>query len=397
MPGLNQLKKFSEDIKDVGDETKIRAKRGEKSPKVPFPANISEDDDSDAFLLGMPEINSENQADDDSEKDAENENNALNDSGDSNSNDSGSLGVGNISSENQTPNFDSLFVPQGENGGEAPDLSDFMDDVQPTSSQNENKNAENDEKPENPDENKAAASTPIEELDLDDLLSGMDLSEPAENANSDDSNASSGDSAPSKSMDDFDIPSDSENGEKAENGNAENPENDGISADGKAGAAGTENDVAADSVAANENAGENLSGEPDFDFGNLKFDLTSGDGNSSDTDFVPPESSSDSANESTAAGMDAGATNANLASENGAFANGKNVENASSEPLSNGENSNIASPDDAFQNDSLQNDPPSPRNLVLPKGLIGLSCVAPVTGDSIIAGSAIKHMNQFLM
>ncbi|MDY2844074.1 MAG: tetratricopeptide repeat protein, partial [Treponema sp.] len=360
---LNQLKKFSEDIKDVGDETKIRAKRGEKSPKVPFPANISEDDDSDAFLLGMPDIHPEVKSDDDSEKDAENENNALNDSGDSNSNDSnpkdsGSLGVGNISSENQTPNFDSLFVPQGENGGEAPDLSDFMDDVQPTSSQNENKNAENDEKPENPDENKAAASTPIEELDLDDLLSGMDLSEPAENANSDDSNASSGGSAPSKTADDFDfdIPADSENGEKSENENAKNPENDGISADGKAGAAGTENDVAADSVAANENAGENLSGEPDFDFGNLKFDLTSGDGNSSDTDFVPPESSSDSANESTAAGADAGAANANPASENGAFANGKNVENASSEPLSNGENSNIASLDDAFQNDSLQND-----------------------------------------
>ncbi len=376
MPGLNQLKKFSEDIKDVGDETKIRAKRGEKSPKVPFPANISEDDDSDAFLLGMPdihpEVNSENQADDDSEKDAENENNALNDSGDSNNLDSnGSSGDGeNLSSENQTPNFDSLFVPQGENGGEAPDLSDFMDDVQPTSSKNESKTAENDEKPENPDENKAAASTPIEELDLDDLLSGMDFSEPAENANSDDSNASSGDSAPSKAADDFDfdIPADSGNGEKAENGNAKNPANDGKTANGNAAAdvadkaAGTETGVAADNVAANknsisENASENLSGEPDFDFGNLKFDLTSGDGNPSDTDFVPPENASDFGNESTAAaGADAGAANANPASENGADANGKNAENASSESLSNGENSNIVSPDDASQSDSLQND-----------------------------------------
>ena len=339
MPGLNQLKKFSEDIKDVGDETKIRAKRGEKSPKVPFPANISEDDDSDAFLLGMPdihpEINPDVKSDDDSEKKAENENNALNDSGELNSNNldsddfnpenSDSLSGENLSSESQAPNFDSLFVPQGENGGEAPDLSDFMDDVQSASSQNENKNAENDEKSENSDENKAFSSTPIEELDLDDLLSGMDLSEPSENA------ASSG----------------TENGVASDVG-------------------------AADENPVSENASENLSSEPDFDFGNLKFDLTSGDGNSSDTDFVPPENGSDSenvassktdskeavfSNKSAASGADAGAANENSASENELAANEKKVGNDSSaEPLSNGENPNSVSQDDAFQNDSLQND-----------------------------------------
>ncbi len=339
MPGLNQLKKFSEDIKDVGDETKIRAKRGEKSPKVPFPANISEDDDSDAFLLGMPdihtEINPDVKLDDDSEKKAENENNALNDSGELNSNNldsddfnpenSDSLSGENLSSESQAPNFDSLFVPQGENGGEAPDLSDFMDDVQPASSQNENKNAENDEKSETPAENKASSSTPIEELDLDDLLSGMDLSEPAENAAS----------------------SSTENGMASDAG-------------------------AADENPVSENTSENLSAEPDFDFGNLKFDLTSGDENSSDTDFVPPENGSDSedvassktdskeavfSNKSAASVADAGSANANLASENELAANEKKAENASSsEPLSNGENPNSVSPDDAFQNDSLQND-----------------------------------------
>ncbi len=346
MPGLNQLKKFSEDIKDVGDETKIRAKRGEKAPKVPFPANISEDDDSDAFLLGMPDknpdINQEENSEADFEKDAENQSDALNGSGDSNSAGDNE----NPLSENQAPNLDSIFVPQGGNGGEAPDLSDFMDDVQPSSSKNENKNSENDEKSENPDENKSDKnSTPIEELDLDDLLSGMDLSEPSENANSGDS----GDSAASKTSvdsalnfgnsDDFNIPFDSENDGKIDNGNTENPENEngGKSANGSEASADadteSENSGKIDAAGKNsvsENSGENLSGEPDFDFGNLKFDLTSGDENSAAAD-----------------------SNANHASGNKVSESAENA--SSSEPISNGENSDVASSNGASQSDSLQN------------------------------------------
>lgn len=55
MPGLNQLRKFSNDVQKLGDEAKIRAKRGEIQPVVPFPQGISEDDDSDDFIVGIPE------------------------------------------------------------------------------------------------------------------------------------------------------------------------------------------------------------------------------------------------------------------------------------------------------------------------------------------------------
>ena len=55
MPGLNQLKQFSEDIRELGDETKIRAQRGERVLPVPLPQGISEEDDSDDFIIGIPE------------------------------------------------------------------------------------------------------------------------------------------------------------------------------------------------------------------------------------------------------------------------------------------------------------------------------------------------------
>ncbi|MCR4822199.1 MAG: tetratricopeptide repeat protein [Treponema sp.] len=55
MPGLNQLKQFSEDIRAVGDEVKIRAQRGEKLPIIPLPGGISEEDDSNDFLIGLPD------------------------------------------------------------------------------------------------------------------------------------------------------------------------------------------------------------------------------------------------------------------------------------------------------------------------------------------------------
>ena len=292
MPGLNQLKKFSEDMKDIGDEAKIRAQRGEKSPKIPFPENISEDDDSDAFLLGMPEVAQDEAAagsgenadsgsvfgdeeeNPSSASDFENADNRLSDN---------SL-PDNRDSDSQVPDLDSFFVPQNENGGEVPDLSDFMDDIPLSEPKNENtdfgaENLKNDE------ENKADEnSTPIEDFDLDDLLSGVDLSS-SENADSDDSSAPvsdenlSSDSADlgaenldslnldsqdldsssldSLNLDDFDIPADSENKEKS------------------------------------EDPDEKKSGEPDFDFGNLKFDLTSGDENPLNTDFASPENASE--------------------------------------------------------------------------------------------------------
>ena len=51
MPGLEQLRQFSEDVEKLGS---IREERGEPISRVPFPENISEEDDSDDFVLGMP-------------------------------------------------------------------------------------------------------------------------------------------------------------------------------------------------------------------------------------------------------------------------------------------------------------------------------------------------------
>ena len=76
MPGLNQLKKFSEDVKNLGKELDIRKERGEVVSSVPLPEHISEADDSQDFVLGMPlergDVPTENDADVDSALDVEN-------------------------------------------------------------------------------------------------------------------------------------------------------------------------------------------------------------------------------------------------------------------------------------------------------------------------------------
>ncbi|MBQ0167674.1 MAG: tetratricopeptide repeat protein [Treponema sp.] len=55
MPGLNQLKKFSEDILQLGNEPERRKAKGEALPRVTFPENASEADDSGQFLFGLPQ------------------------------------------------------------------------------------------------------------------------------------------------------------------------------------------------------------------------------------------------------------------------------------------------------------------------------------------------------
>jgi tetratricopeptide (TPR) repeat protein len=54
MPGLKQLQQFSEDIAKIGNEAAIRSQKNE--PFIPYtpPAGISEADDSDEFLFGLP-------------------------------------------------------------------------------------------------------------------------------------------------------------------------------------------------------------------------------------------------------------------------------------------------------------------------------------------------------
>lgn len=55
MPGLSQLKKFNSDVLSLGNESTLRAARGEKPVIVPIPRTILDKDDSDDFVLGMPE------------------------------------------------------------------------------------------------------------------------------------------------------------------------------------------------------------------------------------------------------------------------------------------------------------------------------------------------------
>ena len=55
MPGLSQLKKFAEEVEALGNEVKRREEKNEYLPKVPFPENASDVDDSDEFIFGLPE------------------------------------------------------------------------------------------------------------------------------------------------------------------------------------------------------------------------------------------------------------------------------------------------------------------------------------------------------
>ena len=59
MPGLSQLKKFSSDLLSLGDETNLRAIRGEKPVRVEIPKEVEDINDSEDFVLGMPQIEAE--------------------------------------------------------------------------------------------------------------------------------------------------------------------------------------------------------------------------------------------------------------------------------------------------------------------------------------------------
>ena len=68
MPGLRQLEKFSNDIRQLGNEPEIRKKRGEPIFNEPLP-DTYEEDDSDDFLDGLP--SSKDEADGDGASGAE--------------------------------------------------------------------------------------------------------------------------------------------------------------------------------------------------------------------------------------------------------------------------------------------------------------------------------------
>ena len=59
MPGLSQLKQFNKDLLSLGDEITIRASRGEKPVEIIIPKDVEDKNDSEDFVLGMPEIEAE--------------------------------------------------------------------------------------------------------------------------------------------------------------------------------------------------------------------------------------------------------------------------------------------------------------------------------------------------
>ena len=59
MPGLKQLQKFNTDILSLGNEATLRSSRGEKPLTVPIPKSVKDIDDSDDFVLGLPEVEPE--------------------------------------------------------------------------------------------------------------------------------------------------------------------------------------------------------------------------------------------------------------------------------------------------------------------------------------------------
>ncbi|MDE7226942.1 MAG: hypothetical protein K2N31_01315 [Treponemataceae bacterium] len=118
MPGLNQLKQFSNDIESLGDEVRIRTARGEKPSFLPLPQGISEADDSDDFIGGLPR------------QDADPADAATTD--DMLADDLSAAVPGETSeppaADNPLPDLDFLNIGGGAMGDELPDLSDFLDE-----------------------------------------------------------------------------------------------------------------------------------------------------------------------------------------------------------------------------------------------------------------------------
>ncbi len=152
MPGLNQLKKFSEDIREIGDEVKLRSQRGEKIAEIPLPQNISEEDDSDDFIIGLPDSNSDSQGG--------RQGNELDD-------------LANADPDVDFSALDSILGPQVTADEDA--LADF-----------ENDTLDSPEELSATDDTNKTEKTPLEDMDLDSLLAPSgDSSESGETVPSD--------------------------------------------------------------------------------------------------------------------------------------------------------------------------------------------------------------------
>ncbi|MBR4449199.1 MAG: tetratricopeptide repeat protein [Treponema sp.] len=194
MPGLNQLKQFTSDVEDLGDEVKLRAQRGEKPAKVPFPEGISEEDDSEDFVLGVPDT----PADVLKEKEEASQDGSAPAAAEVPSTPSDDSDVSPEEAAAAALNLDAILNAGASPAGGAadvPDLSEFETPVTP--------------EPEEPKE------TPLEDLDLDALLNSAPSEEqipdipadvPAAEPVEDSPAAQDADNLPPLSGDDFALP-----------------------------------------------------------------------------------------------------------------------------------------------------------------------------------------------
>ncbi|MFA6856970.1 MAG: hypothetical protein WCR31_07160 [Treponema sp.] len=148
MPGLSQLKQFNSDILALGKEAELRAARGEKTVIPPIPKSVKNTDDSEDFVLGMPEIED---AGSPSDEEPVSDDDFSDITGEKKPADDFPSAVGKA----DVPDVSDLLGPLDHEGNEnenVPDLSQFM------------------EPPQEPVQKQEPEPPSIADLDLDDLL-----------------------------------------------------------------------------------------------------------------------------------------------------------------------------------------------------------------------------------
>lgn len=155
MPGLSQLRKLSEDVLRLGNESKLRAERGEKPVVAAIPPSVQDIDDSEDFVLGLPEKEGDGPSDEELAAQAE-EKAALSQA---ESELESLLSGAGPAPAGDVPDLSSILNPDLGSGDDIPDLSAFEAPPAPP------------KKPEPPS---------IEDMSLDDLLKmpSADFAEP---------------------------------------------------------------------------------------------------------------------------------------------------------------------------------------------------------------------------
>ena len=123
MPGLSQLRKFNQNLLSIGDELNVRSSRGEKPVRVKIPNDIADIDDSEEFVLGMPEIAGEVESEfvDDDLSDLMGLSKTANDSNDENES------FPSFDAPDMSSILNPVIMDGDDSDGQMPDLSMFED------------------------------------------------------------------------------------------------------------------------------------------------------------------------------------------------------------------------------------------------------------------------------